>query len=497
VRRLISEVAPAVKRPLTKKARVVAGHAEGYAGAVDERLVEFGRLLRQNGLRVSPGELAAAAHALELVPLDEKPTVRAALRATLVKRQADAPVFDRLFELQFGAIGRLLEGLEETLARGLSTDDLTMDELMAVAKALQGDEAGASVVQALAGGDLGALAKLMRAAALKLDFTALRTPLQTGFYGRRVASAAGLPQLSKELRALEDKLRASGIDPSTVERVSERLGAAVEALEETARRVAEQELEARTGDAKGGDAARQKQLSSLTPDELARMQVVVRQLAQRLKGRIARKRRERRRGALNLRRTLRRNLGHDGLPARLSFRQRRPDKPDVVVLCDVSDSVRNASRLMLQFIHTLQSLYTRVRSFVFVSDLGEATRLFKDASIDEAVDGAVAGKVIDLAAHSNYGRALRLFHDDFRGVVTRRTTLLVIGDGRSNYNPANAWVLEELRRRARRIVWLCPEDESGWGFGDSEMPLYARHCDRVFAVQSLDDLARAAEQLLP
>ncbi len=464
---------------------------------VEERLIEFGRLLRQNGVRVSPGELATAAHALTLVPMEDRASVRAALRASLVKRQADASVFDRLFALHFGAVGRLLEGLEETLARGLSTDDLTMDELMAVAKALQGDEAGAAVIRATTGGDLGTLAKLMRAAALKLDFGGLQTPLQTGFYARRVASAAGLPQLSKELQALEEKLRVEGIDPSTVERISERLGAAVEALEETARRIAEQELETRTPETKGGDAALHKRLSSLTPDELSRMQQVVRQLAQRLKGRIARRRREQRRGALNVRRTLRRNLGLGGLPARLSFRRQRPDRPDVVVLCDVSDSVRNASRLMLQFIHTLQSLYARVRSFVFVSDLGEVTRLFKEASLEEAIDGAVAGKVIDLSAHSNYGRALKLFHDDFRGVVTRRTTLLVIGDGRSNYNPANGWVLEELRRRVRRIVWLCPEDESGWGFGDSEMPLFARYCDRVFAVETLDDLARAAERLMP
>lgn len=464
---------------------------------VEERLVEFGRLLRQNGVRVSPGELAAASHALTLVPLEDRASVRAALRTTLVKRQADAPVFDRLFELQFGAVGRLLEGLEETLARGLATDDLTMDELMAVAKALQGDEAGAAVVRSMAEGDLGALAKLMRAAALKLDFGGLKSPLQTGFYARRVASTAGLPQISKVLSALEERLRESGIDASTVERVSERLGAAVEALEETARRIADQELEPRTATTKGGDAALHKKLSSLTPEELTRLQAVVKQLAQRLKGRLARRRREQRRGALHVRRTLRRNLGLGGLPARLSFRRKRPDRPDVVVLCDVSDSVRNASRLMLLFVHTLQSLYARVRSFVFVSDLGEVTQLFKDASPDEAVDGAVAGKVIDLSAHSNYGRALKLFHDDFRGTVTRRTTLLVIGDGRSNYNPANAWVLEELRRRARRIVWLCPEDESGWGFGDSEMPLFARHCDRVFPVQTLDDLARAAERLMP
>jgi len=240
-----------------------------------------------------------------------------------------------------------------------------------------------------------------------------------------------------------------------------------------------------------------KPISTMAPEELARMRDLVKRVAEKLKSRIARRRRERRRGQLHVRRTLRRNMALGGLPARLSFRQRRPERPEVVVLCDVSDSVRNVSRLMLQFIYTLQSLYARVRSFVFVSDLGEVTRLFKDAAVEDAVDGAVAGKVINLSAHSNYGHAMRLFHKDFKGAVTRRTTLIVIGDGRSNHNPANAWVLGDLKRQARRVLWICPEEREAWGFGDSEMPLYARSCDRVFVVRTVDELARAAEQLLP
>jgi uncharacterized protein with von Willebrand factor type A (vWA) domain len=169
----------------------------------------------------------------------------------------------------------------------------------------------------------------------------------------------------------------------------------------------------------------------------------------------------------------------------------------VVLLCDVSDSVRNVSRLMLLFVHTLQARYARVRSFVFVSDIGEVTSLFKESKAEEAVDGAVAARVINLSANSNYGHAFRQFHADFRGAVSRRTTVVVIGDGRSNYNPPNAWVLEELRRKSKRLVWLCPEERASWGFGDSEMTAYARWCHQVLIVRTPDDLARAAEQILP
>ena len=137
------------------------------------------------------------------------------------------------------------------------------------------------------------------------------------------------------------------------------------------------------------------------------MEVAVRRLAERLRARLVRRERSRRRGALAVRRTLRRNLGLGGFPARLVFRQRRPERPEVVVLCDVSESVRHVTRLMLLFLYTLQSLFTRVRTFVFVSDLAEVTdplRAEKDPA--RAAGLAVAARAVSLAANSNYGRAL-------------------------------------------------------------------------------------------
>jgi uncharacterized protein with von Willebrand factor type A (vWA) domain len=179
------------------------------------------------------------------------------------------------------------------------------------------------------------------------------------------------------------------------------------------------------------------------------------------------------------------------------FRRRRPQRPELVVLCDVSESVRNASRMMLLFMHSLQSLFARVRSFVFVSDLGEVTELFRQASAEEAVDLATAGRAVSLQSNSNYGRVLATFSREQLGSVTRRTTVMVIGDGRNNYNPPSDWALEELKRRCRRLIWICPEDRRSWGFGDSEMSRYERHCHQVEVVQTLDDLARLADRLVP
>ncbi|HET8733415.1 MAG TPA: VWA domain-containing protein, partial [Anaeromyxobacteraceae bacterium] len=170
----------------------------------------------------------------------------------------------------------------------------------------------------------------------------------------------------------------------------------------------------------------------------------------------------------------------------------------VVVLCDVSDSVRHVSRLMLLFVHTLQSLFAHVRSFVFVSDLGEVTSAFRaERDVARAADLATAGRAVSLAGNSNYGRALVTFHRRHLGAVSSRTTVLVIGDGRSNYLPPESWVLAEVRRRARRVLWICPEERWAWGSGDSEMPLYAARVDRVAVATRVSDLEAIAEALVP
>ena len=179
------------------------------------------------------------------------------------------------------------------------------------------------------------------------------------------------------------------------------------------------------------------------------------------------------------------------------FRKRRPERPEVVVLCDVSDSVRNASRMMLLFTHTLQALFARVRSFVFVSDVGEVTELFKESSVEQAIDLALAGKAISLHSNSNYGRALANFARDCLGGVGRRTTVMIIGDGRNNYNPANVWALEDIRRKCKRLLWICSEDRRSWGFGDSEMHAYAKPCHQVLVVQTLSELESVASKLVP
>jgi uncharacterized protein with von Willebrand factor type A (vWA) domain len=465
---------------------------------MDARIVEFAEVLRQNGVRVGTSEVDDALRASVEVGLEDRDLFRAALAATLVKRDADLDAFTRAFDFFFSGAKRLVDGIEESLLKQIEEQGLLEgDELTMVVWTLKQLLPQLSpMTQAALNGDRTRLASLLRGATLNLDFSRMENALQSGFFARRMLSGAGGgDRMWNDLKSIESTLQAKGLSAEGLEIVSQRLSAAMRKVEDAARAEVQRQAKARLRKSEGGLLDRN--LSTLSRAEVEQMQSAVRTLAEKLKSRLIRRQRSERRGALNVRRTLRRNLPWGGVPMVPMFRSRRPERPEVVVLCDVSDSVRNASRMMLLFTHTMQSLFSRVRSFVFVSDVGEVTRFFKELEPEQAIDLATAGKAISLAGNSNYGRALASFVRDQLGSITRRTTVLVIGDGRNNYNPSNAWALDDLKRKARRVIWICPEDRRSWGFGDSEMATYARHCSQVAVVQSVSDLARVAEQLVP
>lgn len=464
---------------------------------MDARIVEFAEVLRQNGLRVAVSEVKDAAQCAAAVGVGEKAALRAALRASLCKRAPDVAVFDRAFDFYFGGAARTFEALDRALADRLREEGLLEgDDLQMIAHTLQWLAGGFQpLTRAALEGDTARLAQLLRGAAVQLDLARIQSQLQSGFFARRLAAGAGAEGMRADLKALEAELAARGLPPAGLEVVSRHLAAALRKVEEAARREIDRQVQARLGAPKG--TLEDRPFHTLSRAEIELTTRAVRRLAERLKARLVRRQRSRRKGALNPIRTLRKNLTSGGVPMVPVFRSRRPLRPDVVVLCDVSDSVRNASRMMLLFMHTLQDLFSRVRSFVFVSELGEITRYFQDAKPEEAVDLALAGKVISVASNSNYGHALATFAREHLGAVSGRTTVLVIGDGRNNYNAANAWALEDVQRKARRVLWLCTEPKANWGFGDSEMRRYAKHCDQVVPVLSLADLERVADQLLP
>ncbi|MEW5853917.1 MAG: VWA domain-containing protein [Myxococcota bacterium] len=467
--------------------------------AVTSNIHAFVSLLRHHGVRCGVAEVLDAFQALQVMgdaAFESRDGMRAALRSTLIKSMADATVFDRLFDLFFTGGVEADERLAESLMDQLLERMHGEGEVAALMQILQDMEGQLSqLTQAILGAQTAHLQQLMRRAISDMDLSGMQSRLQLGYFAQRLMSRLGVDGLDRDLAALRERL-GQELPPEAAQAAMGVLEERAAALRQTARSAMEAELEKRdTREIQRKESLMQKSFARLTPEEVARMRQVVRQLAERLKS-VVRRRRVERRGYLDVRHTLRRNMGLGGVPVDVHFRRKTKDRPQLAVLCDVSDSVRHASMFMLQLVYTLQELFTRVRSFVFVSELGEATRLFKDHSVDEAVDLTVAGKVTNLYANSNFGHAFLMFHRQHMDAITRNTTVIILGDGRNNYNPHNAWVLHEMRRRARKLLWLCTEDRNTWGFGDSEMAVYARACDQVEVVQNLAQLRKAVDAIL-
>ena len=227
-----------------------------------------------------------------------------------------------------------------------------------------------------------------------------------------------------------------------------------------------------------------------TRDELAALHRALVPLSRKMAVRLARKRRRGHRGSLDLRRTVRNSMSTGGVPITPIFKPPRPAKPEIFVIADVSGSVASFARFTLLLVHAMSSQFRKVRSFVFVDGLDEATRFFEStADPTDAVNRInTEADVVWIDGHSDYGRALTLFNERYAQDVSRRTSVLVLGDARNNYHASQAWVLDDLRQRARAVYWLNPEPQGYWNSGDSIVSAYAPYCDAVVECRTLRQL---------
>lgn len=241
--------------------------------------------------------------------------------------------------------------------------------------------------------------------------------------------------------------------------------------------------------------------TSIDETERADLEESLRRLIRSLHGAPRARRKVAARGAVDGSRTMRANMRFDGIPFRPVTVAKVADRPRLLVLTDVSLSVRATARFTLQLVHGLQSLASQVRSFAFVSDLVEISDLFDEHPLEAAlslvVSGLPEGGMLDVDADSDYGRAFGTFLDEFGTAITRRTTVIVLGDGRGNRNDPNLTAFEEITRRARETVWLTPEPTYSWGLGACDLPAYATYCDRVHVVRDLVGLETATTSAIP
>ncbi|MEM7411042.1 MAG: VWA domain-containing protein [Myxococcota bacterium] len=472
---------------------------------MQDRILEFTNILRKSGIRVSTAEALDAFSALDELSIDDREIFKDALRSTMVKRGEEVPTYDQLFDLFWSGF---YDSLRESFGQaggGLAEAGMDLDQLLAqIAQMLEnmdGDLGDMSeLARALLTQDLTQLENLIRQAAEQAGIDRIENFLQVGFFSRRTLEQLDMEGASDQLQDLANAMEQAGMSPEQLEALRNLIDALGEALRRSVRSFTERELQKQNHDYMEKfrrETLLEKSFYHLTEEEIRKMREVVERLAQRIKNVLSIRRRRLKKGKLDLRQTLRRNMSHGGTPFELVFKQRKKDRPKLVILTDVSSSVANVSRFMLQFVYSLQESFTKIRAFVFVAELGEVTPLFQEKDINDAIEEALeGGDVINVYTRSNFGYAFHHFWQNFLSSIDNKTTVLILGDARNNYNDSRAWCLREIHNKAKNVVWLNPENPSAWGFGDSVMDKYLPYTDVAEECRNLRQLSKVVDGLL-
>ena len=456
---------------------------------MEQRIIDFIAGLRAAGVRVSIAESADAFRAVEALGAQDRERFRTALRATLVKEPQDVPTFEQLFPMYFGA--------DAPPPMTNVTEELSPDELSALAEAIrQFTGKMRDMLQRLLQGEpltqeeleqLGQLVGLRNA-----DHPAL-----TEWMSQRMLRALGMPQVREAMEQLWQMLNQLGMNRDTLERLQEMIQANMDALEEQVSRYAGSSIArnmAEEGRPQAGPDLMDRPFRYLSDAEAAELRKQVQRLAAMLRSRLALRQKRGRTGMLDAKGTIRANQRYGGVPIEIRHKHRHL-KPKLVLICDVSTSMRHCAEFMLTLIYELQDQVGRARSFAFIGDMEEVSPAFEELPVQQAVE-QVLTQLPPGYYSTDLGNSLDTFDKRFMDAIDHRTTVIFLGDGRNNYNDPRLDLMQEIQRRAKRVIWLNPEPPTMWGTGDSDMLKYVQVVDRVFEVGNLAQLMVAVDRML-
>ena len=456
---------------------------------MDNRVVEFIRGLRAAGVRVSLAESMDAMEAVGALGITNKDVFRSSLRTTLVKDSEDFQVFDELFPLYFGSGGPPLQNAMDEL----SEDDQQLLEmaLSALSGRLQ------QLMDWLTSGD-GPTKEELEEMARRAGVEWANSPQEGKWVTRRMLQQMGFAHLEEQIQQLREQLEGMGMSDEAIERLMGVVDANREALAEQAARqvgmqIAEQRANRPDQDLMGSDLM-QKPLQSLSEEEANILRKEVQRLVTQLRSRAALRRKRGNKGKFDSKGTIRSNQRYGGVPMELRFRKKKL-KPSLVLICDVSTSMRSVAEFMLKLTYELQDQVAKARSFAFNSDMHEISVTLSGARAADAVT-AVLYDIPPGYYATDFGNSLASFYNNWLDAVDGRTTVVILGDARNNYNSPRIDLMKNLQRRAKKVVWLNPEHQRQWGTGDSDMWDYVPVCDNVYVVRNLAQLATAVDKLL-
>jgi uncharacterized protein with von Willebrand factor type A (vWA) domain len=458
-------------------------------------LVGFVEALRAQGISVGPSETVDAGQVLSVLDLTDREEVREGLACAVLRRADHRQTYDALFDLWWPAAlgGRtVLEDDSDDGSDGPDPQDVEAMQQMLLDLLTDNPDIGDL--------DDRLVALIARIVEAHGRYTSSRGPSYSSY---QALKAMDLGQLQGRL--LAGLLAPHGDDPSpTQEQIAKSVAAQKIAQ---LRQMVEGETKRRTAEQLGREHVQMYGIPQLAEnveflrasgDQLRQMRRVVAPLARVLAARLAARRRRSRAGSIDLRKTLRKSMSTGGVPIDVVLRKPRPARPELVVLCDMSGSVAGFSHFTLLLVNALRQQFSRVRVFAFIDTTDEVTHMFgADADLAIVIQRITReAKVFTRDGHSDYGNAFVSFSESFPGVLSPRSSLLILGDGRTNYRNPAADVLSHMVTASRHAHWLNPEPRHLWGSGDSAVPRY-EDIITMHECRSAKQLAAVIDQLLP
>lgn len=457
---------------------------------MDKRMVQFIRALRAAGVRISLAESQDAMYGVDAVGAQQRDFFRSTLKATLVKEGRDQGTFDYFFPLFFGHNQPPLQNIP---------DNLSPEDKQMLQDALQ------SLV-----GSMEALKELLRRllegrpfSQQELDQMGQQAGLNQGsemyqrqWFERRMNRQSGMQQLQEMIEQMIEALREMGMGEQALQELREQLQQNAEGLSEQisqyvgaslAEQMANQEPDPKPD-------LMDVPFSQLSQHEVDDIRDEIRRLAARLRSRASLRQKRANAGVLDPRRMMRQNMRYGGVPLELKFHTRHV-KPKLVLICDVSTSMRYCAEFLLTLVYELQDVVAKTDSFIFIDDLVDISMIFEEKQPQEAVSQVLRENPPGYYS-TDLGNSLKTFQHDHMSKISSRTTVIMLGDGRNNYNNPHLEIAEDMHRRARRLIWFCPEPPSQWGTGDSDMHRYAPLSNGVYKVSNLRELAGAVDAIL-
>lgn len=458
---------------------------------MEERIAKFVAALRASGVRVSVSESLDAWRAISYLGSKDRNNFRLSLRSTLVKDAVSLPVFETLFPQYFGSTSPPLidpqAGLSEDARQLIQQfmDQLTQHLRQALEWLLSGQGPSQEALEQLAEQS-------------GVDQVDPSMPYQARSAARRMQQVLNWNELQKILEQLWEALAEYGLNPAEIEELKQQVSENQARLAEQLEVFAGERLNDRLGEQpehrNSVNDLLYRPFSTLSAHELDDLRAQVRRLAARLRTRAALRQKRGKQGDLDPKATIRANLRYGGVPFEVRFKQRRL-KPKLVVLLDVSTSMRSLAEFFLRMLHELQDQIQKTRSFAFIDHIEEVTTILDSPRIDVSIQ-TVLTMLPAGYYNTDLGHSLRQFEHTFLGTVDSRTTVIVLGDGRNNYNDPGLAAFSHVGQRARRLIWMNPEFPAQWGTGDSDMLDYAPLCSAVYQVRNLAQLADAIDRIL-